>query len=83
VRLPYNKRIAVLKQNRIGLWDIIASCSRRGSSDSTIRNAQVNEIAVIFERFHGIKAGILQRKRVMEILREKYQGAGQSYLFTK
>ena len=35
---------AVLKKHRIALWDSIASCDIKGSSDSSIKNAVPNDI---------------------------------------
>ena len=34
--------------HHLALWDVIASCEIRGSSDSSIRNAQVNDFSQIF-----------------------------------
>lgn len=36
-----------LMQNRVALWDVIASCEIKGSSDSTIKNAVANDLAPI------------------------------------
>lgn len=33
---PYGKRVQALKAARIALWDVLQSCSRRGSLDSNI-----------------------------------------------
>lgn len=38
---------AFLLDNRIALWDVIASCDIVGSADSTIRNAVPNDISRI------------------------------------
>ena len=38
--LDYETRLLLLKERRIGLWDVIASASRRGSLDQAIREAQ-------------------------------------------
>jgi hypoxanthine-DNA glycosylase len=38
---------AFLKRNRIALWDVIAKCEIRGSSDSSIRNVEPNDINLI------------------------------------
>jgi hypoxanthine-DNA glycosylase len=37
----------LLEKHRIALWDVIASCEITGSSDLSIKNAQVNPIADI------------------------------------
>ena len=36
-----------LLRNHIAVWDVIASCEIEGSSDSSIRNVQVNDISKI------------------------------------
>ena len=40
------KRELIL-QNHLALWDVIASCEIRGSSDSSIRNAVANDLSRI------------------------------------
>ncbi len=57
--LNYAQRIALLKQHRIALWDVIASAKREGSLDSAIEAASVvpNDIVGllnIFPSIHGI-----------------------------
>ena len=37
--LDYEQRLERLAERRIGLWDVIASASRRGSLDQAIRDA--------------------------------------------
>ena len=43
----YEAKLSLLLNNRIGLWDVFASCDRDGSLDSDIRNAVTND----FETF--------------------------------
>ena len=54
--LPYEKRLERLAEHRIGLWDVIASSSRVGSLDQSIRDAQHNHIAYLFRDFADLKA---------------------------
>ncbi len=42
------KKIMLL-ENRIAIWDVIASCSIQGSSDSSIKNVVVNDFTQILE----------------------------------
>ena len=39
------KKKYFLSQHRIALWDVVACCTIHGSSDSSIRNVQVNNVA--------------------------------------
>jgi len=41
--MDYPERLRTLLAHRIGLWDIIAACSRKGSLDSNIRNPANND----------------------------------------
>jgi hypoxanthine-DNA glycosylase len=43
--LPYRDRLALLRVNRIGLWDVIVACRRQGSLDGAIRNPQHGDVA--------------------------------------
>jgi len=43
--LPYRERLAVLRTHGIGLWDIYVACSRRGSLDGAIRDAERGELS--------------------------------------
>ena len=40
---------ALLLEEGVALWDVIASCEIRGSSDSSIKNAVPNDLTPIFE----------------------------------
>jgi hypoxanthine-DNA glycosylase len=40
--MEYGTRLPVLLAHGIGLWDVIGTCERRGSLDSSIRNAEIN-----------------------------------------
>jgi hypoxanthine-DNA glycosylase len=45
--LPYEARLAALREARIGLWDAVASATRPGSSDAAIAQAQPNDLATL------------------------------------
>jgi len=40
----------MLLENKIALWDVIASCEITGSSDSSIRNVKENDLSEILEK---------------------------------
>ena len=54
--LSYERRLQRLAGHRIGLWDVIASASRRGSLDQAIREAQHNRIEHLLHDFHDLRA---------------------------
>ncbi|PKL67712.1 MAG: DNA-deoxyinosine glycosylase [Methanomicrobiales archaeon HGW-Methanomicrobiales-1] len=43
-RLPYRDRVALLTGHHIALWDVVCSCSRKGSADEKIKEPVVNDI---------------------------------------
>ena len=49
--LPYQQRLAALKNKGVGLWDVYKTCYREGSLDSAIqtRGAEFNDISNLVE----------------------------------
>jgi len=45
--MDYETRQRTLLTHRIGLWDVLGSCSRRGSLDANIRNPRPNDFASV------------------------------------
>ncbi len=43
--MPYRGRLDALRAHRIGVWDTIVACERRGSLDGAIRNAERGDVA--------------------------------------
>ena len=54
--LDYCDRLARLAEQRIGLWDVIASARRSGSLDQAIRLAQHNQLAHLLADFAELRA---------------------------
>ena len=54
--LGYEQRLDRLAERRIGLWDVIASASRRGSLDQAIRLAEHNRIAHLLRDYPELAA---------------------------
>ena len=54
--LEYEQRLDRLAAWGIGLWDVIASASRRGSLDQAIRDAQHNRIEHLLHDFPDLRA---------------------------
>ena len=54
--LDYEARLERVAQHRVGLWDVIASASRRGSLDQAIREAEHNRIEHLLNDFPDLVA---------------------------
>ena len=54
--LEYDQRLERLAERRVGLWDVIASATRRGSLDQAIREAAHNRIEHLLHDFPDLKA---------------------------
>jgi len=52
--MPYAERISCLKEARIALWDVLATCERHASCDQSIRNPQANDITGLLENYPSI-----------------------------
>ncbi|MFA5331667.1 MAG: DNA-deoxyinosine glycosylase [Methanoregula sp.] len=55
----YAERVAGLKARQISLWDVIGSCSRKGSGDSTIRTPTFNDIGGLLKDHPTIRVIVL------------------------
>lgn len=53
----YEDKTRILLENNIALWDVMNSCERKGSLDSSIKTESIieNEFAPLFSRCPGIK----------------------------
>jgi hypoxanthine-DNA glycosylase len=54
--LDYDARLAALIEARIGLWDVVASASRAGSSDAAIRDHAPNDLAALAATLPALRA---------------------------
>lgn len=53
--LPYAERLVRLQAHRIGVWDVIAVCTREGSLDSAIREARHNDFAQLKQQCPALR----------------------------
>lgn len=54
--LTYPRRLAVMLEHGLGLWDVYASCRREGSLDSAIEEPVLNDLASLTRRAPGLRA---------------------------
>lgn len=52
---PYEQRLALMKINGVGLWDVITSAEREGSLDSAIRNHEASNLHSLLDRLPGLR----------------------------
>ncbi|MGN6692460.1 MAG: DNA-deoxyinosine glycosylase [Sphingopyxis sp.] len=70
--MSYEDRLAALRTAKVGLWDVIRSAERHGSSDSQIREADPHDLATLVSglpdlrmvAFNGSKAATIGRKQM-------------------
>jgi double-stranded uracil-DNA glycosylase len=55
-QLDYGKRLDALVKARVGLWDTVASATRRGSLDSDIRLHEASDIAGLVTQLPALHA---------------------------
>lgn len=73
--VSYEQRVQGVINNRIAIWDVLASCDREGSADSAIRKETDNDFHSFLPRlpqlrlicFNGTKARDLWKKHIGSI----------------
>ncbi len=56
VPLDYDARLAALRDAHIGLWDVVASARREGSSDAAIQDHVANDLAALVGTLPDLRA---------------------------
>ncbi len=70
----YEKRLQVLKSEGVALWDVLASCERKGSLDSNIdtKSMVLNDFAKLFAYAPDISTIIFNGKAAEKIFRQSF-----------
>lgn len=61
--LPYEKQVETLLQHGFALWDVVASCNRKGSLDADIKDEKPNDIIGFCKANPSIKRIVLSNGR--------------------
>ncbi|MEL1253409.1 DNA-deoxyinosine glycosylase [Flavobacterium sp. DGU38] len=69
----YEDRKALLKKHKIGLWHVLASCVREGSSDSKIKNEVPNDFNHFHHHFPNIKHVFFESKSASQFYKKHLQ----------
>jgi len=68
----YGHKKSVLIRHHIALWDVIDSCSREGSSDSSIRGVKINNFDVFLKQYPNIKAIFCDSLTAFKLFKQFY-----------
>jgi hypoxanthine-DNA glycosylase len=58
----FEEKIKLLEKNKIGIWDVLENCERKGSLDIHIKNNQANDFENLFQQYPNIKKIIFNGK---------------------
>ena len=68
----FNDKIEFLRLNRIGLWDVLENCERKGSLDAHIKNQTENDFESLFQEFPGISKIVFNGKESYRYFSNKF-----------
>lgn len=60
--ISYENRKALLTKYGIGLWNVLESCKREGSSDATIKEEKINDFENLHKQYPNIKYVFFESK---------------------
>ena len=58
----FEEKIQLLQHHKIGLWDVLKNCERKGSLDIHIKNHKENDFEMLFEKFPEINKIVFNGK---------------------
>jgi hypoxanthine-DNA glycosylase len=66
------EKIKFLQANRIGLWDVLKNCDRKGSLDVQIKNQTENDFDALFRNFPSITKIVFNGKESHRYFSNKF-----------
>lgn len=72
VKECYKNKVNFLLQNRIGLWDVVQNCERKGSLDIAIKNQEINDFNSFFNENPQITTILFNGKIAYQFFYKKY-----------
>lgn len=66
----YDEKKKLLLKNGAALWDVLKNCERESSSDSKIKNPEVNDISSLLIKYPGIKSIYFNGKMAETLFRK-------------
>jgi hypoxanthine-DNA glycosylase len=68
----FEEKIALLQTNKIGLWDVLQNCERKGSLDIHIKNQTENDFETLFKNFPSINKIVFNGKESHKYFLKKF-----------
>ena len=68
----FEEKIQLLQKNKIGLWDVLENCERKGSLDIHIKNQKENDFETLFKKFPRITTIIFNGKESCKFFLKKF-----------
>jgi hypoxanthine-DNA glycosylase len=76
----YKNKVNFLLQNRIGLWDVVRNCERKGSLDIAIKHQEINDFDTFLNEHPKITTLLFNGKTAYQFFYKKYgQTKGITY----
>lgn len=68
----FEEKIQFLQANRVGLWDVLENCERKGSLDVHIKNHKENDFETLFKEFPAINTIVFNGKESHKYFLKKF-----------
>lgn len=68
----FEEKIQLLRDNKIGLWDVLENCERKGSLDIHIKNHKENDFETLFKEFSAINTIVFNGKESHKYFLKKF-----------
>lgn len=68
----FEEKIEFLQANKIGLWDVLENCERKGSLDIHIKNQKENDFETLSKEFQSITKIIFNGKESHKYFLKKF-----------
>lgn len=68
----FEEKVRFLQSNKIGLWDVLENCERKGSLDIHIKNHKENDFQSLFSEFPSITKIIFNGKQSHAFFFKRY-----------
>jgi hypoxanthine-DNA glycosylase len=68
----FEEKVKLLRSNKIGIWDVLENCERKGSLDIHIKNHIENDFEAVLKKFPSITKIIFNGKQSHAFFSKKF-----------